>query len=305
MLPATEHIAPCFPYRCWANPACQTSGCDLSCAHQLERTIRQLGPENVAAFIAEPVVGATLGALPATPGYFQEIRAICDRYDVLFIADEVMTGFGRTGEKFGIDHWGVVPDLIACAKGIGGGYAPLGAVIVKPEIVGEVRRTSGTFLVGHTAAGNPLSAATGLAVLRYVLDHDLIGNAAAVGPYFKERLQELAGTPPDDRRRPRSRPDARGRTRRRPRDETPLPAGLEGEPSWSGGRRSTAASSPTRSLGTVDGMEGDHLLYTPPLIITRAQVDELVAILDDSLAAVAATLREAAASAPSAGDAQW
>jgi adenosylmethionine-8-amino-7-oxononanoate aminotransferase len=94
----------------------------------------------VAAFIAEPVVGATLGAQPATPGYFEEIREICDRHDVLFIADEVMTGFGRTGKRFGIDHWGVVPDLIACAKGLGGGYTPLGAVIVRPEIVGEVRR---------------------------------------------------------------------------------------------------------------------------------------------------------------------
>ena len=191
MLPPSEHIPPCFPYRCWTNSTCQTSGCDLSCAHHLEHTIRQLGAENVAAFIAEPVVGATLSAQPASPGYFQEIRRICDKYDVLLIADEVMTGFGRTGKNFGIDHWGVVPDLIACAKGMGGGYTPLGAVIVKPEIVGEVRRTTGTFLVGHTAAGNPLSCATGLAVLNYVLAHDLVRNAATVGPYFKERLLEL------------------------------------------------------------------------------------------------------------------
>ena len=105
----------------------------------MERTIRQVGAENVAAFIAEPLVGATLGAVPASPGYFQRIREICDRYDVLFIADEVMTGFGRTGVPFAIEHWGVTPDLIACAKGISGGYTPLGAVIVRPEIVGEVR----------------------------------------------------------------------------------------------------------------------------------------------------------------------
>ena len=149
----TEHIAPC--HRPTGPGECNRTGteCDLSRARQLEYVIKQVGAENVAAFVAEPVVGATLGASPASDGYFQTIREICDRYDVLFIADEVMSGFGRTGEKMGIDYWGVKPDLIACAKGIAGGYTPLGAVIATPEIVGEVRGRGASFVIGHTASG--------------------------------------------------------------------------------------------------------------------------------------------------------
>ncbi len=295
MLPPSTHIAASFPYRCWASGSCQASGCDLSCARQLDHTIRQLGPENVAAFIAEPVVGATLGAQPATPGYFEEIRETCDRHDVLFIADEVMTGFGRTGKRFGIDHWGVVPDLIACAKGLGGGYTPLGAVIVRPEIVGEVRKTTGTFLVGHTSAGNPLSAAVGLAVLRYTLDQRLTENAAAVGPYFLGELERLKG-------RHEAIGDVRG---------LGLMLGVElvGDratkrafpPSWRMSQRLGEATL-ARGLvsyplvGTVDGVEGDHVLYTPPLTITREQVDELVAILYASLTDLTEQAVELAAS---------
>lgn len=292
-LPHAEHIAPCFPYRCTANGACPP--CDLSCARQLERTIRQVGPENVAAFIAEPVVGATLGAVAAAPGYFQEIREVCDRHGVIFIADEVMTGFGRTGRNFALDHWGVVPDLLACAKGISGGYAPLGAVLAKPEFVGEVRRRGKSFVIGHTASGNPLSCAAGAAVLRYVRDHDLVRNAAEVGAYFLERLRELAARHP-------MIGDVRGLglllgielVRDRATKE-PFP------PAWQVAKRIGAATL-ERGLvsypgtGTVDGAMGDHLLYAPPLTITREQVDELVGILDESLAVVAMEI-EALASA--------
>ncbi len=285
VLPPSEHIAPCFPYRCWASPNCQANGCDLSCARQLEHTIRQIGPDNVAAFIAEPVVGATLSAQPATPGYFQEIREICDRYDVLFIADEVMTGFGRTGAKFGIDHWGVVPDIISCAKGLGGGYTPLGAVIVNPEIVGEVRKTTGNFLVGHTSAGNPTSCAAGIAVLNYVIEHDLVRNAAEVGPHFKSRLLEL------QRRHPIIG-EVRGiglmlgiELVADPATKRPFPPKLK--VSQVLGRETLERGLVIYPLmGTVDGVEGDHVLFTPPLTISREQVDELIAILDASLTAL-------------------
>ncbi len=287
VLPPAEHIAPCFPYRCAANGACPP--CDLSCARQLERVIRQVGPDNVAAFIAEPVVGATLGAVAASPGYFQEIRQICDRYDVLFIADEVMTGFGRTGRNFALDHWGVIPDLIACAKGISGGYAPLGAVLAKPEFVGEVRSRGRSFVIGHTSAGNPLSCAAGLAVLRYVRDHDLVRNAAEVGAHFLERLRDLAARHP-------MMGDVRGLglllgvelVRDRATKE-PFP------PAWQVAKRVGTATL-ERGLvsypgsGTVDGALGDHLLYAPPLTITRSQVDELVEILGESLGVVAAEI---------------
>jgi adenosylmethionine-8-amino-7-oxononanoate aminotransferase len=263
--------------------------CDLSCAHQLERVIRQVGPENVAAFIAEPVVGATLGAASAAPGYFEAIRAICDRYDVLFIADEVMTGFGRTGRDFGIEHWDAEPDLIACAKGISGGYTPLGAVLIKPELVGEVRVRGNSFVVGHTSSGNPLSCATGLAVLRYAKAHDLTRNAAEVGAYLLDRLRVMKESHPIVG-------DVRGlglllgvELARDRTTKAPFPA------AWQVSKRVGIATL-ARGLvsypmtGTVDGALGDHLLYAPPLTLTRQQADELVAILDDSLTAVAADL---------------
>lgn len=283
ILPPAEHVAPCHPYRCRANGACPP--CDLSCADDLELTIRQIGAENVAAFIAEPVVGATLGAAPASEGYFQRIREICDRYGVLFIADEVMTGFGRTGKAWGLDHWGVIPDLITCAKGISGGYAPLGAVLAKPEFVGEIRSRSGSFVIGHTASGNPLSCAVGAAVLRYIRDHGLIENAEAVGSYFKARLLGLA-------ERHAMIGDVRGmglllgvELVRNRESKEPFP------PAWGVGKRVGAATL-GRGLvsypgaGTADGVAGDHLLYAPPLVITREQVDEVVGILDESLGAV-------------------
>jgi adenosylmethionine-8-amino-7-oxononanoate aminotransferase len=282
-----EHIAPCFPYRCSANSACPE--CDLSCAHQLERLIRQVGPENVAAFIAEPVVGATLGAVAATPGYFQEIREICDRYGVVFIADEVMTGFGRTGRNFAIDYWGVTPDLIACAKGISGGYAPLGAVIAKQELVGEVKRRGRSFVIGHTSSGNPLSCAVGAAVLRYVRDNNLVRNAEVVGAHFLDRLREL-------KNRHEIIGDVRGiglllgiEFVRDLQTKEPFPPELQIS-------KRLGAATLDRGLvsypgtGTVDGALGDHMLYAPPLTITTEQIDELVAILDDSLEAVSADL---------------
>ncbi|CAN5766219.1 aspartate aminotransferase family protein [soil metagenome] len=278
-----EHIAACHPYRCRANSACP--GCDLSCADQLEYVINQVGPDSVAAFIAEPVVGATLGAVAATPGYFQRIREICDRYDVLLIADEVMTGFGRTGQKFGIDHWGVTPDLIACAKGIAGGYAPLGAVITTPEIVGEVRRRGNSLIIGHTASGNPLSCATGTAVMKYVIDHDLAGNSRRVGEYFLNRLRELT-------ERHEIIGDVRGlgllagiEFVRDRESKTPFETEIRLS-------KRLAAATMERGLisyplqGTVDGVRGDHLLYAPPLTISQDQIDELIDILDRSLSAV-------------------
>jgi adenosylmethionine-8-amino-7-oxononanoate aminotransferase len=283
----SEHIAPCFPYRCSTNSACPE--CDLSCAYQLERVIRQVGPENVAAFIAEPVVGATLGAVAATAGYFQEIRETCDRYGVVFIADEVMTGFGRTGRNFAVEHWGVTPDLVACAKGISGGYAPLGAVIAKPEIVGEVKRRGHNFAIGHTASGNPLSCAVGAAVLRYVRDNGLVRNSEVVGSHFLARLQELQA-------RHQMIGDVRGlglilgvELVRDRLTKEPFP------PEWQVAKRIGAATL-ERGLvsypgsGTVDGALGDHLLYAPPLTITTDQVDDVISILDESLVAVSADL---------------
>src|SRR5262249_56097962 len=130
----------------------------------------------------EPVVGATLGAVPPVPEYFPKIREICDRNEVLFIADEVMTGFGRTGANFAVNHWGVLPDMIATAKGISGGYIPLGSVTLRDSLIATFDRNNSNFVGGHTYTGHPVAAAVGLAVLRYIEEHDLVRNAREGGP---------------------------------------------------------------------------------------------------------------------------
>jgi adenosylmethionine-8-amino-7-oxononanoate aminotransferase len=286
-LPTSVHIEPCFAYR-HAHPEEKDYG--IRAADALDREIRNLGPENVAAFIAEPVVGATLGAVPAEPGYFERVREICDRHGVLLIADEVMTGFGRTGNAFGISHWGVTPDLISCAKGISGGYAPLGAVLAREGIVQEVRQRSGSFMIGGTASGNPLSCAISTAVLTYILEHDLIANAAGSGSYFLERLTDLMTRHPIVG-------DVRGMgllvglefvQDRTSRDPFPTSLGVARRISDETFRRGLLSYP---GQGSADGTAGDHIMYAPPLTITRGQIDELVTILDQSLSTVGSGLK--------------
>src|SRR4030043_690935 len=151
----TPHILPAYCYRCPFE--LEPAKCSLECALDLEKTILYEGPDSVSAFIAEPIVGATAGALVPKDGYFQKIREICDRYDVLLVADEVMTGIGRTGKNFGVDHWEVVPDMIIAAKGLSSGYTPVFAVFVKGGMHKNIKEGSGAFVHGHTYSQNPLS----------------------------------------------------------------------------------------------------------------------------------------------------
>ena len=187
------HIEPCYCYRC---PLGKTyPACGIDCAEELERAIVREGPDSVAASIAEPIVGSSLGAATPPDEYFPRIRAICDEYGVLLIADEVLTGFGRTGRAFGVDHWDTVPDLIVCGKGISSGYAPLGAVLVSEKIAGALNAGSGLLVHGHTYGGNPLACAAGLAVHEYAREHRLIGRSAELGTYLPERAARLLGRP--------------------------------------------------------------------------------------------------------------
>lgn len=286
MLNDQPKIAAAYRYRC---AFCKDRGaCNLECARSLEHTIRLEGPENVAAFIAEPIVGAALGAVTPPDAYFAAIRAICDRYDVLLIADEVMTGFGRTGSMFAMNHWDVVPDIMTVAKGISGGYTPLGAVIARDEVIAPFEKNESNFVGGHTFVGNPLSCAVGLAVINYIAEHDLVKNSRTVGAYFLGRLEGL-----------RSHPivgDVRGKG---------LMVGLE----YVQNKESREPFAPQQKVaarigaealsrglvtypgtGTVDGLLGDHMLFGPPLTITRAQIDDLVTILDASIAVVESQL---------------
>lgn len=273
-------IGPAYAYRC---EDCASGS--LRCADELERTLRWYGPENVACFIAEPVVGATMGAVPAPPGYFQRIREICDRYDVLLVADEVMCGFGRTGRWFAIEHWDVVPDILVAAKGVSGGYAPLAVLIAHERIVSTLRSAGTPWIAGHTYAQNPVSAAAGLAVLEYLQRHDLVRAARERGAQLLDGLQKL-------KERHRILGDARGLglllgvelvQDQRTREPFPMEAGM----AFRFGRaciEEGAAVYPGQS--GADGQLGDHALVTPPLVTTAEQIDALVAAIDRGLSRV-------------------
>lgn len=292
MLLDFPHIPAADCYRCPLH--LQYPSCGTACARTLEEMILEEGPETIAAFIAEPLVGAAAAALTPPAEYFGIIREICDRYDILFIADEVMTGVGRTGLNFAIEHWGVLPDIMTCAKGITGGYAPLGAVVVTGKIFEAFLppHGSGQFIHGFTYSGHPLSCAVANAVLKVWEKAGLTENAATQGRYLRQKLEELQQKHPmvgdvrgiglmqglefvQDRETREPFPPGLGVARRI--SDTAVEEGLVVYP----------------GTGSVDGVAGDHILVTPPLIITREQVDELAEKLDRTLARVAGQLAQA------------
>jgi len=287
MLQPSPHIAPSFCYRCPLG--LEYPECAVSCIDELDTAIHQEGADSVAAFIAEPVVGATLGAVPTVKEYFQRARAICDAHDVLLIADEVMTGVGRTGKNFGIDHYGVIPDLIVTGKGLSAGYAPLGAVIARAPVVEALQRGRGYFEHGFTYSANPLTAAIGSAVLRYLEQHRLIERAASMGKVLGQRMKEL-------KRTHRIIGDVRGLgmlwglelVKDRATKE-PFP------PSLKLARRLYEASLAEGLMiypgtGTREGRDGDHAIIAPPFTITRDELDDLIGRLDRALARVTRSL---------------
>ena len=193
MMPRVRHIDPPYCYRCpWKK---DYPSCGVVCADELEKAILEEGPDNVAFFIAEPVMGAG-GVIPAPP-ILPRIRWICDRYDVLMVVDEVITGTGRTGKMWGIEHWGVIPDIISTAKGISSGYLPLGAVIVHERIYQTLLDSSKGAVVwhGYTNTGNPACCAAGLKVLEIIEREGLIENAAKMGKRLHEGLRKFRSSP--------------------------------------------------------------------------------------------------------------
>jgi adenosylmethionine-8-amino-7-oxononanoate aminotransferase len=275
------HVPPAYCYRCWFGKTCDA--CDLECARALDTQIRATGPEYVSAFIAEPVVGATLGTVPAAPGYFQLIREICDHHDVLFIADEVMTGLGRTGKKWGLDHWDTVPDIIATAKGLAGGYMPLGATIASDKVFDAFGEP---FAHGHTYGSHPVACAAGAAVMDYVVKHRLVDRSAELGEYFHGKLKALYDHP--------SVGDVRGmgifagvEFVKDKESKEPFPPELRYysrvvDKCFQNGLLVYPG------IGTVDGVRGDHIQVAPPLVVTRDEIDEIVELLDRSIGEVEA-----------------
>ena len=276
----SPHIPPAYCYRCQFGK--NINNCQLDCAKALEKTICQYGPDYVAAFIAEPVVGASLGAVPAPDGYFKEIRRICDKYEVLFICDEVMTGWGRTGKMFGIDHWDVTPDIIATAKGMSSGYSPLAAVIAKNEVWDQLESNNSPIRAGHTLSHNPVSSAAGIAVINYLIKNNLVRKADEMGDYFIKKLKDeildlkIIG-------------DVRGKGLMLGFEivkdkETKEPFLVEDRMSKKIEREAFKRGLVIYSCtGCVDGAAGDMILIAPPLIIEKDQIDKIIEILKDSI----------------------
>ena len=277
-----HHIAPCYAYRD-QRPDETPQDYGRRVADELEAKIRELGEDRVIAFICEPVVGATAGAVPAVPGYLRRVREICDRYGVLLILDEVMCGMGRTGSLFACEQDGVAPDLMAIAKGLGAGYQPIGAMLVSRTIYDAVAAGSGFFQHGHTYMGHPTACAAALAVQHAIEEEDLLNNVRRRGEELRAALEARFGQHPHIG-------DIRGRG---------LFLGLE----LVADRNSKEPLDPALQIhaaikkaamarglmcypmgGTIDGRRGNHILLAPPFIIDHSHVVELVDKLDGALA---------------------
>ncbi|TCO72397.1 aspartate aminotransferase family protein [Rhodovulum euryhalinum] len=253
----------------------------LHYADMLEDCLLQEGPETVLAFIVEPVGGASTGALVPPAGYMERVREICDEHGILMIADEVMTGVGRTGRFLATEHWGVTPDLIVMSKGYAAGYVPLGAMVAHERLVDPVLDEGG-FQHGFTYAGNPLACAAGVAVLEEVDRQGLCANARAMGAVLKARLDGLMARYPIIG-------DVRGKGLllafefvSDPQTLTPLPRELKAHDRFVQIAYDNGLI--VYSRRTRGGVEGDHVLVCPPLIVTEAHIDEITELLDLSLA---------------------
>ena len=284
MLIEVSHIAPCYEYRDRHEDESQEQY-GQRVADELEAEIRRLGPETVAAFIAEPVVGATAGAVPAVPGYLTRIREICDRHGVLLILDEVMCGMGRTGHLFACTEDGVSPDIITIAKGLGAGYQPIGAMLCQDKIYQAITEGSGFFQHGHTYIGHPTACAAGRVVVEKLTNGGLAERSQVMGARLQDALTDAFGQHPHIG-------DIRGRG---------LFRGLE----IVADRETKRPFDPDRAIhkackkasfeaglicypmgGTIDGQYGDHILLAPPFILDDHHLDEIVTKLDQTFATV-------------------
>ncbi|NNG05970.1 MAG: aspartate aminotransferase family protein [Inquilinus sp.] len=286
LLIETTHISPCYAYRDRRDDE-GDEAYGLRVANDLEAAIQRLGPDTVMAFVAEPVVGATAGAVPAVPGYLNRIREICDRHGVLLILDEVMCGMGRTGTLFACEQDGVVPDLVAIAKGLGAGYQPIGALLATDTVFAAIRDGTGFFQHGHTYMGHATACAAALAVQRTIDEEGLLAAVRTKGAALKTALEERFGNQ-------RHVGDVRGRG---------LFLGLElvadraskepFDPSLKLHARIKAAAM-ARGLmcypmgGTIDGRRGDHVLLAPPFIVDDDHLAEIVEKLGEAMDAALA-----------------
>jgi adenosylmethionine-8-amino-7-oxononanoate aminotransferase len=281
LLIETHHVSPVYEYRDRAaSETPQAYGERL--AQELEAKITELGGENVIAFIAETVVGATLGAAPPVPGYFKRVREICDRHGILLILDEVMCGMGRTGTLHACEQEGIAPDLMAIAKGLGGGFMPIGALMISDTIYKTIADGSRVFQHSHTYTGHPLACAAALAVQQVIRRDNLLANVRDQGARLTRRLQERFGNHPFVG-------DVRGRGLFQ---GVELVADRGAKEPFDPARKIYAKvkqEAMARGLmtypmgGTVDGVRGDHILLAPPFVINSDAIDTIVERLGEAI----------------------
>ena len=277
----SHHIAPCYAYRYQREDESELDY-SLRAANELEAKILEQGADNVMAFVAEPIVGATAGAVPATQGYFKRIREICDRYDVLLIMDEVMCGVGRSGSFFAFEQEQAVPDLVCMAKGLGAGYQPIGAVVANDKVYQAIASGSGFFQHGHTFMAHPVACAAAVATIQTIGDQKLLQAVNQQGAMLKRELESALSDFPYIG-------DIRGKG---------LFLGIElvaDKVSKIPLPNSTLADKKIKQKamenglmcypmgGTIDGVNGHHILLAPPFIIERSHIDELVEKLSRTL----------------------
>ncbi|KMJ59638.1 hypothetical protein AB685_01830 [Bacillus sp. LL01] len=280
LLEKSPVVEPPYCYRCPFN--LEYPSCGLKCADDLERAILEIGAENIAAFVAEPIIGAAAGAICPPEGYYQKIAEICKSYEIHFIADEVMTGIGRTGKMFAMEHWGVTPDIISIGKGMSAGYSPIAATLVSDSIIESILKGSKVIMSGHTYSANPQSSAVALAVLEYIERQDLVENSRVMGVYLKGKLQQLKAEFPFIG-------DVRGKG---------LLLGLEMVEDNSTKYPFANEKAVTTRLvelaqknglliypatAGIEGVGGDAVIIAPPLSINKKEIDELVSILELTL----------------------
>ena len=288
LLAEARHVSACYPYR-EQHDGESDDAYAQRLADELDASVREAGPENVIAFVAETVVGATAGALVPVPGYFRRIREVCDRHGMLLILDEVMCGMGRTGTLFAYEQEQMQPDIVAVAKGLGAGYQPIGATMMSAAIYEAIRDGSGFFQHGHTYMAHPTACAGALAVQQAIIEENLLERVRTMGEHLDIALLDRFGNHPHIG-------DIRGR-------------GLFRALEFVTDRASKVPFDPAAKLhaqvkreamarglmcypmgGTVDGARGDHVLIAPPFIVDDAHIaeiaDKLGAAVDAAIAAV-------------------
>ncbi|WP_404457813.1 aspartate aminotransferase family protein [Sutcliffiella horikoshii] len=280
LLEKSPVVEPPYCYRCPFN--LEYPSCGLKCAEDLERAILEIGEENIAAFVAEPVIGAAAGAICPPDGYYQKISEICKKHDILFIADEVMTGIGRTGKMFAMEHWHVTPDIICIGKGMSAGYTPIAATLVSERIVESILKGSKVIMSGHTYSANPQSAAVALAVLEYIESQNLVSNGENLGDYLLQKLSQLKQTYSFIG-------DVRGKG---------LLLGMEIVADLASKYPYSQEKAVTPRLvelaqknglliypasAGIEGVGGDAVIIAPPLSINQQEMDELITILELTL----------------------